>query len=487
MLDESLPRPRLARLVAADGPEVLVPIERLRPGDQILVDADEAVPADGRVVAGEGIVDERSVRGLAGASRKRAGDELLAGSTVLAGSLRVEIAQSAEGSLASTIGRALVAATSPAAGPTSPTLSAEAFAEKAVGPTLATAGVGLLLGGLGTAGAILRPDYATGPGLSSPMQTLRDVARCARRGIVVRAPDAFERLAACDVIVLDDAPALHLGALDVVGVRTRLPEAELLRYAASAFLHVADERSAALVEACRERKSHLLDLPALDLQGGVTIAHGDRRIRVRDQAPEAGAAGALIVEADGATIGLIEFGRTDRPAAAPAVRRLRAAAGVPIVLVSGRSRSEVAALAAALGVDAHQDGLAAADRDAWLASSRSRGLSAAFVGDGAVRNGCEVAVSLGGDIDASHADAVLLRPDLDLLVELWEVASSHANQARSARRLILLPNLLCVTGAFLFGATPLTSVMVSNLGTLGLYGRAVGSLRGPARGTLSRR
>ncbi len=37
-----------------------------------------------------------------------------------------------------------------------------------------------------------------------------------------------------------------------------------------------------------------------------------------------------------------------------------------------------------------------------------------------------------------------------------------------------------MTGAFLFGATPLTSVVVSNLGTLSLYGRAVGSLRGPA-------
>ncbi len=476
MLDESLPRPRLARLVGGDGPEVLVPIERLRPGDQIVVEADEAVPADGRIVAGEGIVDERSVRGLTGASRKRPGEVLLAGSTVLAGSLRVEIAQSAERSLASTIGRALVAATSPAAGTTGPTLSAEAFAEKAVGPTLATAGVGLLLGGLGTAGAILRPDYATGPGLSSPMETLRDVARCARRGIVVRAPDAFERLAACDVIVLDDAPGLRLGALEVVRVHTRMPEADLLRYAASAFLHLADERSAALVEACRDRRSHLLDLPALDLEKGVTVAHGERRIRVRDH--DSGE--SLVVEADGVMIGLIEFGRSGRPAAAPAVRRLRELAGVPIVLVSQRSTSEVAALASALGVDGHQGDLSVTDRDAWLASSRSRGLRAAFVGEEPARTGCEVTISLGGDIDASGADAVLLRPDLDLLAGLWEVAAAHADQARSARRFILLPNLLCVTGAFLFGATPLTSVVVSNLGTLGLYGRAVGSLRGPA-------
>ncbi len=261
------------------------------------------------------------------------------------------------------------------------------------------------------------------------METLRDVARCARRGIVVRSPDAFERLAACDVIVLEDAPALRLGALEVIRVHTRMPEADLLRYAASAFRHLADDRSAALVEACRDRRSHLLDLPALDLETGVTVTHGDRRIRVRDH----DAGGALLVEADGAMIGLIEFGRTGRPAAAPAVRRLREVAGVPIVLVSERSTAEVAALASALGVDAHQGDLAAGDRDASLASSRDRGLRAAFVGEDSPRTGSHVTIALGaGDIDASGADAVLLRPDLDLLAELWEVASR--TRTRPARR-----------------------------------------------------
>ncbi len=281
--------------------------------------------------------------------------------------------------------------------------------------------------------------------------------------------------------MLDDSPALRLGSLEVIRVHTRMPESDLLRYAASALLHLADERSTALVEACRERRSHLLDLPALDLQKGITVAHGERRIRVRDHAPESGVPASVVVEADGAMIGLIEFGRTGRPAAAPGVRRLREVAGVPIVLVSERSTSDVAALATALGIDAHQGDLSVADRDAWLASSWDRGLRAAFVGEDSARTRAAVTIALGAaDIDSSGADAVLLRPDLDRLAELWEVAASHADQARSARRFILLPNLLCVTGAFLFGATPLTSVVVSNLGTLGLYGRAVGSLRGAA-------
>ncbi len=91
LLDECLPRPSSTCLITPEGAEVLVSVDRLRPGDRVVVQADEAVPADGRVVGGEGIVDERSVRGLEGASRKRMGDAVLAGSTVLAGSLRVEV------------------------------------------------------------------------------------------------------------------------------------------------------------------------------------------------------------------------------------------------------------------------------------------------------------------------------------------------------------------------------------------------------------
>ena len=46
-----------------------------------------------------------------------------------------------------------------------------------------------------------------------------------------------------------------------------------------------------------------------------------------------------------------------------------------------------------------------------------------------------------------------------------------------AQKFVLVPNVLCVAGAFLFGFTGLTAVMISNLGTLNLFNRAVGSLR----------
>jgi Cu2+-exporting ATPase len=485
LLDECLPLPRLARLVTHDGGEVLVPVDRLRTGDRVVVGPDEAVPADGRVIEGEGIIDERSVRGLEGASRKGRGDAVLAGSMVVAGSLRIEVAQPADRARALAIGRALVAATSPAAGPEPPRLRAEAFADRIVAPTLATAGVGLLVGDLAAALAILDIDYATGPGVAGSLETLRAAARCARQGIVVRAGDAFERLAEVDLIVLDDSPALRRSELVVVGIQTRLPQADLLRYAASAFRHVADVRATALAAACRDRRVHLLDLKPVGFDPGVTVVHHKWSIRVRESGPAPGGAGPLIVEIDGQAVGLIEFGRSSRPAARAALERFRDLSPVPIVLVSDRSEADVAALASALGVDIHHSSLAPDETARLLRACRERGLRTAFVGDCRLqaRSAAEafVALSLGGDtdteLDADPAAVLLLQPRLELFADLWAIARAHAGRVRSTQRFILLPNLLCVAGVFVLGITALTAVVVSNLGTLGLYTRAVGALR----------
>jgi hypothetical protein len=105
--------------------------------------------------------------------------------------------------------RWLAAATAPAPGAFAMTSQAEVVAERAVGPTLALAGVGLVVGGLPPAQAILRPDYASGPGLAIMMERLRDVLACARVGVFVLDPSVFERLAGVDWIVLDDHPVLR--------------------------------------------------------------------------------------------------------------------------------------------------------------------------------------------------------------------------------------------------------------------------------------
>jgi Cu2+-exporting ATPase len=485
LLGECLPLPRLARLEIPSG-EVLASVDRLKPGDRVLVNAGEIVPADGRVIRGLGVVDEQTLRGLEGASRVRAGDMLLAGSTVLDGSLCFEVAQSVDRSRAWRISRALLAATSPAPGGSSPTKSSEAFAERAVGPTVALAGVGLLAGDVTTAAAILRADYATGPGVAVPLETVRDATACACRGIVVRSPDAFNRLAEINTVVLDDALALRACGLAVDSVQSRLPEPIVLRYAASVFRHMADERALALLAACRERRCHVLDLPAVAFDPGVMVMHGKHRVRVRELNSDPGGAGPLAVEIDGNIAGVVAFQRSKRPLAAEAIDRIQTQAGVSVILVSDQPEREVAEFAASLGVSAFLGGLSDHDKARFLGECRARGVRTAFVGDCRTReivaSSAGIAVSTSGDTDmaSDHAEVVLLQPRLDLFADLHELSRSHSTRVRETQRFVIVPNALCVAGALFFGASALTVVVVSNLSTLGLYHRASGALRSRA-------
>ncbi|WZO98051.1 HAD family hydrolase [Isosphaeraceae bacterium EP7] len=465
--------------------EVLIEASLLQVGDRLNVGPAEIIPADGRVDAGEAIVDERSVRGLEGVTRKRAGDRVLDGSTVLTGTLTVEVSRLGDRTHDSGVRRAMLAATTPDRGSTAPTRDAEAFATRAVVPTLATAGFGLLAGDLGVAGAILRPDYATGPGMAVPLETLRDVALCARRGIIVRQPDALARLAEVDLILVDDHPMLARPELEVARITTKMPEDILLPLAAAALRHLDDERAHALMAACRARTLSVFKLNPTHFDRGVTITYGDHQIRVDDQDPAGGPMGPIAVEVDGTLVGLLEFRRSARPEAAEAIRRMQALAPVPMAFLSSRPQDEAVALAAALGIPiAHGDTTPEAAAT-LIRDAKARGRRIAFVGDcrrsTLAADAAHVAIALlddrDEDLDAGRAGIFIQGGRPGPLADLWKIAGAHRDRVREAHRLILVPNLFCIAGAFFFGFTSLASVLVSNLGTYGLYRRATDSLR----------
>ncbi len=484
LLESSRSDAMMARLITPSGAEVLVTVGRLQVGDRLIVSAGETVPADGRIFGGEGVIDERGVRGIDGIVRKKLDDPILAGSTVLSGGFHFEVTRVGEATRAASIRRILVAATSPAPGPMAPTIRSEAFATRAVGPTLATAGIGLLAGDLLTVGAILRPDYATGPGLAVPLETLHNVALCAQLGIVARDPDALERLAQVNLFVIADHPLLTQNELVVTKIETHLPEPTLLRYAASALRHMVDDRARSLSEACRERKIHLLNLEAVDFGRGVTVSHGKHKIRVMDADLSSVPTTPLLVEVDGAIVGRIEFRATQRLVAASVIEEVRRSMNLPFALVSSRPNSEISGLARSLGVEMFRGDFRTEDTAEFLKACRNRGVKVAYLGDcrsdPKVAAQAHVSLSWGraGDLESDPAALLMQRPSFEPLGELLAISRTHASRVQQAQQLILLPNLVCVAGAFLFGFTGMTAVMLSNLGTLGLYRRASDALRG---------
>ena len=364
------------------------------------------------------------------------------------------------------------------------------------------------MGGINTAGAILRPDFATGPGLAFPLETLQAVTLCLRHGIVIREAESLERVATSDLLIIDHSSVLEQTELEIGTVEAfpGITEDDLLWFADAAFRDLDDERAAALRSTCRDRGIKALDVQPLEFATDVTLMHGDDCIKVGDlglrlnrvfkancsgnsEGEKLKSAGSLMVGINGRLAGLIHFRRSARLEAASTLKRLRSKRNVQVGIISGQSDLTLAPIATSLGVDFHIGNLTPDDRIRLLKDCRERGFKVAYVGDCCldprIAAEAQVAISFVDDgsdgLDRDPATVELLQPRLSKLGELWDIAYIHQRRLKTGYGHALIPNLLCVAGAFMWGFTSLASVAVTNLGTYGLYLRTTTSIRGLER------
>jgi cation transport ATPase len=508
LLRQIIHQPHYIRLATprTNGIDLEVPIEDLKPNDVIVVSAGEQIPADGRILQGRGLVDERMIRGIHGISRKQPDDKVFAGSTIQLGELQIEVLQHGSETRVAKLARIMLEVTNAPPGSRTPTMRGEEFAEQTVAPTMAIAGLGLLMGDISTAGAILRPDYATGPGVAFPLETLQAIALSLRHGILIREPEAIERLATADVLILEHHAALEHTELkvDTVDVFPGYLENELLCYAATAFHDIDDERALALASECHARMISLLDVQPAEFATDLTLLHENNRIKVGDlgrhrrsdlnphSADEVShyrancdTPDSLMIGINGQVAGLIHFRRSNKLELAATLRRLRSKRSLQVGIISEQSQPSLDSLKESLGVDVSVNCISKDDRIRFLRKCRNRGFRVAYVSDSKidpqVMAEVHVAISLVesemDNLDHLTAPICVLQPRMTKLAELWDIASIHRRRLRVAHGYALIPNLACIAGAFAWGFTSLASVVVTNLGTYCVYARTTASIR----------
>jgi cation transport ATPase len=481
LLDEHLSLPEEVRIVTADGLERTVPADEIAAGQRFRVVAGETVAVDAIVQSGAALVAELERGTAISPRRKTVGDTVAAGGRLVGGALDLCACRTNGQSRAARIARILSEATLPAPGVWSLNREAESFAHRAVTPTLVTAGAGLAIADLATAGAVLRPDYATGIGLASPLVGLRNIRSALCNGAVVRTANAFDRLAEIRCVVLDDNSTLREADAQLAEFRTsRLDEARLLPAAAAAGVWLGDPRGAALVRACRERGLVVrrTDLHKVD-GDGIAVRFGPHIVRLSGSPVVAGvAAPPLFVEVDGVEVAAMRFSRSGRPEAATTVSQLRRR-GLRVVLISEHSAT---GLAHALGVDRYAGNLDATDKLRLLHSLQRPGHPVAYVGEGWVGTpltraahvsiGLTPAAAVAAEEGPDAAEIALLDRSIAPLPVLCALACDYRRHQQHMRYAVMAPNLLCVAGAFAFGFTPIVTVFVSNFGTSLAYNGA---------------
>jgi cation transport ATPase len=433
-------------------------------GRLVPVARGEPVPADGVVCRGAAAVDERRLAGWDAIVHRTPGDRVLAGSTVLDGWIEMVPTATGAGTRAAALKREVEAALASSAHPKAYTARAERAAAATVVPTFALAGAGLAVGGLGTAMAVMRPDYASGIGVADSFDRIRVISANLRAGALVRRPEALARLGSTrEVLVCARSVSPSRLKVHRIDSRGSWTADALLGLAVRTGRYFGDAVAAAVQAADRGTEPGAAPV-AFD--EGVTFWDGHRTIRV---VRERGAAGfhTLVVTARGSPLGRIDIRPDAGSAAADVVTALKRVRRVSVGFV-GSDRAELRRAGCDFVVPDAGDEEVGDQVARWARAGRQ----IVFVGD--LRShprtaaAAAVSVNLAGLDDPTAGDVVLLTRDWEALPGLWDEARRGRVRRAIALGMTWGPNAACVAAGFALGL-PLVSVALSNFGTLAAY------------------
>ncbi|SHI70145.1 Cu2+-exporting ATPase [Roseomonas rosea] len=454
----------------ADGAPHRIGAEQVRPGDRLLVAPGERLSLDGVLEEGEALLDTAATTGESLPRRFATGAPLPAGAVNLGAALVQRVtAAASEGSLAA-VARMLERAEQ-ARGRY---VSIADRAARVYVPIAHVVALATFLGwwfGMGVSWqAALVPAVASlivtcpcGLAIAVPAVQVVAVGALFRRGVLVGSPTALERLATCDVAVLDKTGTLTTGRPELLADAAR--PAGALEAAAALAANSRHPLSRALSAAC----------PAVPAAAGVEEIPGAGLRRGGERLGSAAFCGLPDAEEQGPTLWYraapdaeplaFRFADPLRPDAAEAVAALRRL-GLRVELLSGDAPSVVAHAAEQLDIAEWQAGANPADKAARIEALRAAGHRPLMLGDG-INDAAALALAHASASPAGSTDLAQSAADLVLRAEGLSPLPAAIATARKAQRVArqniafsLVYNVIAVPTAITGIVTPLIAALV---------------------------
>jgi heavy metal translocating P-type ATPase len=445
--------PRSAML-HADGALVEVPLERIEPGDRLLIRRGDVVPVDGEVAGGVAVLDQSALTGEAMPVRLAAGDDVLSGSTNAGDAFDLETTRrAADSTYAGVVRLAQEAQRSRAP----MARLADRYAMVFLGVTVLLAGLtGWLTAEPVRVVAVLVVATPCPLILAVPVALMAGISRAARHGILIKSGKALEMLARVRALVIDKTGTLTAGTAHIVDTRVAagVTPSELLRMAASldqASKHIIAET---LVAAARAQGLALSvpttveDTPGAGLTGRVDgrlvsvggfqyVADrvGDAELRKLSRDRQPGAVG-VAVAIDGKAAGVIILADAVREGSEELLRGLRQGGIERIVLATGDRMDVARFVSTGLGLDAVRADLTPDQKVLTVLSERKNG-PVMMIGDGVNDAPALAAADLGVAMGARGAAASSEAADVVLLVDRLDRILPAIAIARRSRAIAL--------------------------------------------------
>ena len=482
--------------VRSQGTEVLVPLTKVRSGDEVVVRSGNMIPLDGTVLEGEAMVNQAALTGEAMPVRKTEGSTLYAGTVVEEGEC-VFIAKAEGGSnrydkivamieeseklKSSTENRALVLA--------------DKLVPWCLGATVVTY---LLTRNATRAISCLMVDFSCALKLSMPLAVLSAMRECGSYHITVKGGKYLEALSQADTIVFDKTGTLTRATPQVVEVVpfSGCNEREVLQLAACLEEHFPHSMANAVVRAAKERGisheemhsevEYIVAHGIASRVGGQRVVIGSHHFVFEDEKctiPTAEqqkfdalkpAYSHLYMAASGQLVGVICISDPLRPEAAAVLNGLRALGIRNTVMMTGDSERTAAAIAKQVGVDHFFAEVLPEDKANFVQQAKAEGHTVVMIGDGINDSPAlsaadiGIAINSGAAIAREIADVTIKADSLEELVALKAIANSLQKRVHANYRFVLTFNSALIALGALGILQPASSAMLHNLSTIGI-------------------
>ena len=482
--------------IRSQGTEVLVPLTKVQPGDEIVVRSGNMVPLDGTVLEGEAMINQAALTGESMPVRKVEGATVYAGTVVEEGECVfvakasgganrydkiVSMIEESEKLKSSTENRALE------------------LADKLVPWCLAgTVVTYALTRNVTRAISILMVDFSCALKLSMPLAVLSAMRECGAFHITVKGGKYLEALANADTIVFDKTGTLTRATPQVVDVVpfSQSDKDDVLRLAACLEEHFPHSMANAVVRAAKEKN---LAHEEMHSEVEYIVAHGiasrvsgervvigsyhfvfedehcvvptDEQEKFDDLPPEYS---HLYMAVCGQLVGVICIADPLRPEAASVLRQLHKLGIQNTVMMTGDSFRTAQAIAKQVGVDQFFAEVLPEDKANFVQKAKADGHTVVMIGDGINDSPAlsaadiGIAINSGAAIAREIADVTIKADSLEELIVLKTIANALQHRVRWNYRFVLSFNSTLIVLGALGILQPAASAMLHNLSTIAI-------------------
>ena len=478
--------------ILKDQIEIEVPLEAVQVNDIVVIGTGEFVPIDGIIIDGIARIDQHTLTGESKLLEKGVGESVFASTSVISGRIKVKVEKTGIDTTISKIGDML---NRTADFKSTLQSKGEKWADKIAIPLLGISTFGFPIVGLVGITAILNSSFGNRIRLTAPLGVLNHLNLAAHKGILVKDGRSLECLNQIDTILFDKTGTLTDEQPEVgqIIVCDDYNENELLTYAATAegrlkhpianaILKKANEFNLTLPEiensqyqiglgitvfienkivrvgSLRFMKTHSIPIPNV-IKKAITHSHNNGH-------------SLIMVAVNDQIKGAIEIQPSVRPEVKQIISGLRQRGIKHIAIVSGDHKHPTEKLAKHLGMDSYYYEIMPENKAQIVEKLQNDGKIVCFVGDGvndaiAIKK-ANVSISLKGatSIATDLAQVILMDGSLSRLCELFDIGKSLETNLQNTLKILLVPVILDIGGAFFLGFNMMNAVIINQAGLI---------------------